>query len=115
MANSPATWEGRRALTDSPQTSPETYRAAARRLMELDQLSEAAVFFGLAGDEDGLREIISLAAGEGNFFLFRQAAGYLRQGAVDRGQALDLKTAAENHGRILYAQQAAAYLEEHFK
>ena len=115
MAKSAAAWEGRRALTDNPATSPETFKAAARKLMELDQLSEASIFFALAKDEDGLHEIINKAAEEGNFFVFQGAAARLADPkTISRDQVSTLKAAAEKNGRALYAEKAAAYLEDNF-
>jgi len=115
MAKSAALWEGRRAMTDNPATSPEAYKAAARQLLELDQLSEASVFFALAGDDEGLSDIINKAAAEGNFFIFQGAAARLKNPkAVRRTQAETLLAAAEKNGRALDSEKAAAYLKDNF-
>ncbi len=78
MAKSATTWEGRRALTDNPATSPATYGNAAGELLKLDQLAEAAVFFGLAGDDQNLNMLIDRAVEDGNFFLFKEAYSRLK-------------------------------------
>lgn len=112
MARSAATWEGRRALTDNPSTSPDSHRAAARQLMGLGLLSEAALFFARAGDDEGLMEIIDQAVAEGNFFVFQTAAARLKNREVGRDQVQSLIAAAEKNGRGLYAEKAAAWLSE---
>ncbi|MDR2947332.1 MAG: hypothetical protein LBV79_11390 [Candidatus Adiutrix sp.] len=110
MAKSAETWEGRRALTDNPNTGQETALGAARTLMSLDSLSEAAIFFALAGAQDGLREVMNRAVEEGNFFVFQQAATRLGEKG-ERAQLRSLIDAAERNGRGLYAAKAAEYLE----
>ena len=110
MAKSADSWEGRRALTDNPNTSPEVSRNSARALMDLNLLSEAAIFFSLAGDKDGLREIIDLAVEEGNFFVFQQAASRLGE-EIDREKVRALIAAAEKNGRALYAEKASEYIQ----
>jgi len=112
MAISAATWETRRALTDNPTTSPDTYRSGGRQLMEMGLLSEAAIFFAKAEDDDGLMEIISQAVSEGNFFIFQTAAAHLknREAGPDLVQALI--EAATKNGRGLYAQKAIDWLAE---
>lgn len=110
MAKSAETWEGRRSLTDNPNTSPEVSRNAARTLMEMNLLSEAAVFFALAGDNDGLREIIDRAVGEGDFFVFQQAASRLGE-KISRDKVRALIAAAEKNGRALYAEKASEYIQ----
>lgn len=112
MAKSAATWEGRRALTDSPSTSQDNHRSAARQLMEMGLLAEAALFFARAEDDEGLMEIIGQAVAEGNFFLFQTAASRLKHREAGRDQVQALLTAAENNGRGLYAEKAAAWLNE---
>lgn len=112
MAKSAATWEARRAMTDNPSTSPDSYLAAARQLMDLGLWSEAAVFFARAEDDQGLLEIIDLAAAEGNFFVFQAAASRLKEREVDQAKVRDLIAAAEKNGRGLYAEKAAAWLNE---
>lgn len=114
MAKPATTWEGRRALTDNPATSPQTYTAAARSLMEKDLLADAAVFFTRANDVEGLKELIDIAVKDGNFFLFQSAVSSLGPEAVESGQLEALKTAAEKNGRALYASRAAKYLADHF-
>jgi len=101
-----ATWEGRRALTDDPATSPETFRRAGRELLEMNQLAEALELLGRAGDEEGLRLILERAVDEGHFFLYQGAAA--RLGAVQRRDLEKLAEAAEKNGQALYAAQARA-------
>lgn len=112
MAKSAATWEGRRAMTDSSSTSPDTYRSAARQLMELGLLSEAALFFARAEDDEGLMEIIDQAVAEGNFFIFQTAASRLKNREAGRDQVQSLVAAAEKNGRTLYSEKATAWLNE---
>jgi len=111
MANSAADWEGRRALTDNPNTSPQSYQNAARTLMELDQLCEAAVMFGRAADDDGLMEVIDKAVEEGNFFLFQAAASRLKGKKPVQEQLRSLIASAEKTGQALYAEKAKEHLE----
>ncbi|MDR2724520.1 MAG: hypothetical protein LBC90_00325 [Candidatus Adiutrix sp.] len=101
-------WEGRRALTDDPATSPETFRRAGRELLELDQLAEALELLGRAGDEEGLRLILERAVAEGHFFLYQAAAA--RLGDVWRPDLERLAAAAEKNGQLIYAAQARARL-----
>jgi hypothetical protein len=103
-----AIWEGRRALTDDPGTSPETFRRAGRELWELGQLAEALEFLGRAGDEEGLRLILDRAVAEGHFFLYQAAAAKLD--GVKRADLEKLAAAAEKNGQALYAAQARACL-----
>jgi len=110
MVKSADTWEGRRALTDNPNTSPEVSRGAARALMEMNLPSEAAVFFALAGDKEGLRAIIDQAVEEGDYFVFQQAASRLGE-EIDREKVRALIASAEKNGRGLYAEKAAEYLQ----
>lgn len=111
MAKSAAEWEGRRALTDNPTTSPQSYQSAARALIELDQLCEAAVMFGRAADDDGLMEIIEKAVEEGNFFLFQAAASRLKEQKPGRDRLEALIGSAEKTGQAMYADKAKKYLE----
>ena len=111
MAKSADTWEGRRALTDNPNTSPEVNRGAARALMEMNLPSEAALFFARAEDKDGLREVINRAVEEGNFFVFQQAASRLGE-EIDREKVRALIASAEKNGRGLYAEKASEYLQK---
>ena len=97
-------WEGRRALTDNPATSPETLRQAGRDLLELNQLAEALELFSRAGDEEGLRLILERAVAEGHFFLYLGAAAKL--GGPVRADLEKLAAAAEKNGLALYAAQA---------
>lgn len=113
MAKNAATWEGRRALTDNPNTPTQTYLNAGRSLTELDQLAEAAVMFGLAKDEAGLGKISDQAVDEGNFFLFQAVAARLgADNRPTRGQIQALIEAAEKSGKVLYAEKAKEYLEK---
>ena len=105
-----AIWEGRRALTDDPATSPETFRRAGRELLELDQLAEALELLGRAGDEEGLRLILERALAEGHYFLYQGAAAKLR--AASRTDLERLAATAEKNGQALYAAQARARLAE---
>ncbi len=114
MAKSATTWEGRRAMTDNSSTSPEAYTAGARQLLEQDLAAEATIFFGLAGDDAGLGEIIDRAVSEGNFFVFQSAASRLKNSKVTRERVQDLIAAAEKNGRALYAAKAAEYLKNNF-
>ena len=110
-----AAWEGRRALTDNPATSPETFRRAGRELLELDQLAEALELLGRAGDEEGLRLILERAAAEGHFFLYQAAAAKLRDICRPETHRVDLErlaATAEKNGQALYASQARARLAE---
>jgi hypothetical protein len=109
MSNA-VTWEGRRALTDNPATSPETFRRVGRELLELDQLAEAVEFLGRAGDEEGLRLILERAVAEGQFFLYQGAAAKL--GGLAKADLEKLAQAAEKNGQALYAAQARAFLAE---
>jgi hypothetical protein len=104
----PVVWEGRRALTDDPATTPETFRRAGRTLLELDQLAEALELLARAGDEEGLRLILERAVAEGHFFLYQGAAAKL--GGVQRADLERLAAAAEKNGQALYAAQARAHL-----
>lgn len=112
MAISADTWEARRSLTDNPSTSPDTYRSAARQLVEMGLLPEAATFFAKAEDDEGLMEIINLAVSEGNFFVFQTAAALLRNREAGPDQVQLLIEAATKNGHGLYAQKAAAWLNE---
>jgi len=111
MAKSSATWEGRRALTDNPNLAPETAGAAAELLMEQGLLSEAAIFYDRAGDDEGLLEIIKKATEEGNFFVFQGAASRLKGAKPDKALVQELKGQAEKSGKALYAAKAAEFLE----
>lgn len=109
MAKSPATWEGRRALTDSSSTSPEAFKQGAHTLMEMNLLSEASVFFDRAGDLEGQRAVLERAVEEGNFFVFKRAMAYL--GGEPRPEKVRaLAAAAEKKGLLLYAAQAKELL-----
>lgn len=112
MAKSAATWEGRRALTDNPSTSRDTYLSAGRQLMEMGLLSEAALFFARAEDDEGLMAIIDQAVAEGDFFVFQAAATRLKNREAGRDRVQSLMAAAEKNGRVLYAEKAAAWLNE---
>ncbi len=114
MAKNSATWEGRRALTDNSSTNAATFKGVAQNLIQLDQLAEAAVFGGLAQDDDVLGEIIDKAVAEGNFFIFNSAAGRLQGKSVSREQVQNLIAAAEKHGAYLYVEQAREYLAKKF-
>jgi len=124
-----AAWESRRALTDHPATSPETFRLVGRELLELGQLAEALEFLGRAGDEEGLGLIQERAMAEGHFFLYQGAAVRLGDimraennpaAAAEKNEALPLgfkradlerlAAAAEKNGLALYAAQARALL-----
>jgi hypothetical protein len=84
MAKSAMTWEGRRALTDNPNTDAGTFKQAARELMNENLLADAATFFALAGDTEALKEITAKAAEEGDFFLFQAAASKLDEEDISR-------------------------------
>lgn len=112
MAKSAATWEGRRALTDNSSTSQDSYRSGGRQLMDMDLLSEAALFFARAEDDEGLMAIIDQAVTEGNFFVFQAAASRLKNREAGPDQVQSLIRAAEKNGRLLYAEKAAAWLSE---
>ena len=99
-----AAWEGRRALTDNPATSPEDFRRAGRELFGMNQLAEALELMVRAGDEEGLRLIMERAVEEGHFFLYQGAAAKL--GGVQRADLERLAAAAEKNGQALYAAQA---------
>jgi len=111
MNNKYDTWEGRRALTDNATNNSGPLAEAARQLMGLDQLSEAVTLGILAGDDAFLKEIISLASAEGNFFIFNAAFIRLKDQSLDRSLVKTLKEAAEKSGKGLYAEQATAWLE----
>jgi hypothetical protein len=123
-----AAWESRRALTDNPATSPETFRRVGRELLGLGQLAEALEFLGRAGDEEGLGLILEQAVAEGHFFIYPGAAAKLgafkgpekNPGPEKNGPPLPdgflkadlekLAAAAEKNGQALYAAQARALL-----
>ncbi len=117
MAKSATTWEGRRALTDDPNTGAGTLKQAARELMDKNFLADAATFFALAaekGDQEAaaaLGEIAARAVEEGDFFLFQAAAAKLSPAPGRREQVETLLLAAEKNGKALYAARAAQYLE----
>ena len=105
------TWEGRRALTDNSSKNPEILTEAARELMGINYLFEAAALGAKAGNDALLKEIIELASAEGNFFIFNAAFSNLKDQTVDRGLIQTLKEVAEKNGKGLYAEQAVAWLE----
>jgi hypothetical protein len=110
-----AIWEGRRALTDDPATSPETFRRAGRELLELNQLAEALELLGRAGDEEGLRLILERAVAEGHYFLYQGAAaklGDIWRPETHRPDLERLADAAKKNGQALYAARARARLAE---
>lgn len=111
MAKSSATWEGRRALTDNPNTEAGAYKAAARELLEKNLLADAATFFAKADDKDSLRLIAARAVSEGDFFLFQAAAAHLDEDDISRAQLMELRANAEKGGKLLYAARAAKALE----
>ena len=113
MSPSPVTWEGRRALTDNPSTSPETFRRTGRELLSLDQLAEAIDFFARAGDVEGLRAALDRAIEEGHFFLFQAAIACLPGRPPERSGARRLLENAERRGLALYADKAREYLAAH--
>lgn len=113
MAKHATTWEGRRALTDSPATTPETYKKGARELMAQGNLAEAAAFFALAKDEEGLAEIADKAVGEGDFFLFQVSGLKLGPGYPAKEKLAALGEAAKAQGKGISAFRAAKYIEEH--
>jgi hypothetical protein len=108
MPPNATTWEGRRALTDSPATSPETFRLAGRELLDLNQPAEAVDFFARAGDEEGLRAVLARAVEEGHFFLFLAAAAKLPP--PPPAEVRELLENAEKNGLTLYAAKARDYL-----
>ncbi len=119
MAKSAMTWEGRRALTDDPNTGAVALKQAARELMDNNLLADAATFFALAHEkeagkdketETALGEIAARAVEEGDFFLFQAAAAKLGP-AMAREQLDALLLSAEKNGKALYAERAAKYLE----
>ncbi|MDL2226835.1 hypothetical protein LJB86_04190 [Deltaproteobacteria bacterium OttesenSCG-928-M10] len=112
MPKSASTWEGRRALTDNPNAGAEAYRKAARELLDNNALSDAVVFFALADDQEGLREILDLAVRDGNYFIFQAAAARLKEKPA-KDKALALASAAEKNGQILYAEKASQYIENY--
>jgi len=103
-----AAWEGRRALTDNPATSPEAFRLAGRELLETGQLAEALELLARAGDEEGLRLIRDRAVAEGHFFLYQGAAAKL--GGFQRADLERLAATAEKNGQAFYAAQARALI-----
>ncbi|MDR2935620.1 MAG: hypothetical protein LBV70_07090 [Candidatus Adiutrix sp.] len=105
-----AAWESRRALTDNPAASPETFRRVGRELLDLGQLAEALEFLGRAGDEEGLALILERAVAEGHFFLYQGAAA--RLGGFKRADLEKLAASAEKNGLALYAAQARALLAD---
>lgn len=113
MPKSASTWEGRRALTDNPNTGSVSYRKAAHELMENNALSDSAVFFTLADDQEGLREILDLAVRDGNFFIFQAVAGRLKEKPA-KAKAEALASAAEKNGQIIYAEKAGQYIAENY-
>lgn len=110
MPKSGVTWEGRRALTDNPNTGAGAFKQAARELMDKDLLADAATFFALAGDAGALAAITARAAEEGDFFLFQAASKHAPE-PVTRAQLETLRAAAEKHGKALYAERAAHLIE----
>ncbi len=118
MAKSAMTWEGRRALTDNPNTTPAAFKQAARELMEKNLLADAATFFALAadkGDEEAknmLGEIAAGAAEEGDFFLFQAALASLGPDFPVSEHAETLFTAAEKNGKAMYAERVAQFIEK---
>jgi hypothetical protein len=112
MAKPLNTWEGRRALTDNASAGAETLKKAARELMEINLLADAADFFKRAGDDEGLHEIIDQAVREGNFFLFKEASSKLSSGRADRAKLEALMKTAGNNGQTLYLEQAERYLKD---
>ena len=113
MPKSASTWEGRRALTDNPNTGADVYRKAARELMDNNALSDAVVFFTLADDQEGLVEILDLAARDGNYFIFQAVAAKLKEKPA-KAKAEALASAAEKNGQILYAEKANQYIAENY-
>ncbi|MDR1921543.1 MAG: hypothetical protein LBS31_07365 [Candidatus Adiutrix sp.] len=113
MSKSLNTWEGRRALTDNASAGAETLKKAARELMEINLLSDAADFFKRAGDDEGLHEIINQAVREGNFFIFKEASSKLSSSLKDRAKLEALMETAENNGQMLYLEQAERYLKDY--
>jgi hypothetical protein len=101
-------WEARRAMTDNPATSSETFKRAGRELLKLNQLAEALELMARAGDEEGLSLIRDQAVAEGHFFIYQGAASKL--GGVRQDDLEKLAAAAENNGQASYAAQARACL-----
>jgi len=113
MSRSTLTWEGRRALTDNAAARPEEHKKAADELLEANALYDATHFFGLAGDQEGLNEVLEIAVRDGNFFIFKSVLPRLSQKpSKDVIQAL--AEAAHKNGQLLYAEQAAAYIAENY-
>ena len=107
-----STWEGRRALTDNPATTPEAFLRAGRGLLEQGHLVEAVEFLARAGDEEGLKAVQARAVAEGHFFVYQGAASRLPEGRLNRAEIQELMENAEKAGLDLYAAQARSFLEK---
>ena len=113
MSTSATTWEGRRALTDNPNTSAEIYQKVARQLLGDNALSDAVIFFTRADDQGGLEEILDIAVRDGNYFIFQAVAVKLKN-KPDKTKIEALALAAEKNGQIIYAEKANQYLAENY-
>lgn len=87
--------------------------AAPQRLMEYgtayetdSRFGDALEFFWQAGFTEGMERICRRAADEGDFFIYRQAMGYLER-AMTAAELSALSRNAEERGKLAFALAAA--------
>ncbi|MDR1607721.1 MAG: hypothetical protein LBT38_04845 [Deltaproteobacteria bacterium] len=109
MAKSALKWKDRRALIDHPKTAPEVLSRAGRELLTRGFPAESAELFRKAKDHEGLRDILAMAVGEGNFFLYSLANQYLGQSPKVE-ELTSLAQKAQEAGLLFYRDKAQELL-----
>jgi len=86
--------------------APDRLIAYGRSYEAEGKIHDALEFYWRAGDREGMERISQGALAEGDFFLFRQAMGYLGR-KPERGELLSLMKNAEERGKLSFALLAA--------
>jgi len=78
-----------------------------QQYLEIGWLSDAMGFFGKAGYQEGLEEILKIAVDNGDVFLFKAGLRFLKRGG-SREEWTKLRDRARAMGKIISAEEAAA-------
>ncbi|MDR0549588.1 MAG: hypothetical protein LBI10_09320 [Deltaproteobacteria bacterium] len=111
MAKTFLKWKDRRSLLDNLKASSESLSQAGRKLLAAGNYAEAAEFFRKAKDEAGLKDLLTLAVNEGDFFLYSLVNQYLSLNPTISALTALAKN-AEGLGLDVYAAKALAGLKK---
>jgi hypothetical protein len=95
----------KREILNQPAVSVESLSRWGQVFSELDLFHDAMDFYEKAGDEEPIRNLMTLAREEGNLFLFKRACKALKLDP-DVDQWLNLGRNAKERGLLLYAAEA---------